>query len=138
METPTTDRVNTKSSHTTVMEEHGSDDTGEDHWNAVGAEIPAEGDCDHKNFVQIGSDGGNNLYFECADCSTVRVKFGQRESETDRARSIPTGDRSHPLIDSLKGELGGDETTNTEPRQQTVAERVLTFLRGVYDSRRRK
>lgn len=120
------------------MEEHSPGDAGEDHWNAVGTEISGEEDCDHENFVQIGSDGGNNLYFECASCSAVRVKFGQRDPEADRARSVPARDQSHPLIDSLRGDLGGGETANTERGQQTVAERARTFLRTVFSSRRRK
>jgi len=120
------------------MEKHSADGSREVGWDAVGAEIPGEDDCDHENFVRIGTDAGNNRYFECSTCSAVRVKFGPRESEArDRSRSVTAGD-THPLIDSLTADLDRDEPASTDRERRTFRERTLTAIRSLFESRRKE
>jgi len=114
------------------------DNTRGDPWDAVGAEIPGGEDCPHETFERVGSDGGNNLYFECPRCSAVRVEFGPRGSgETDRDRTVEDGSGSHPLLETLRGDPDGEKREKAAREGRTIAERTGSYLRRVLGFRER-
>lgn len=68
---------------------------------ADGVRIGGDDDCDHATYVRIGSDGGANIYFNCAECSQVVLKYSAvAEEPTVESVSESTDSDLYPETDS--------------------------------------
>ena len=104
----------------------------------TGAEIGTSDSCDHETLQRIGSDGGNNLYFRCANCSGVTVKFGSQQSQYhDRSELVADDERSHPLIETLAKDLDRSENGNSDAGRETSTWNIRGSLRKIFSPRKK-
>lgn len=48
--------------------------------------VSGDKDCRHESIVMLGSDKGNNQYYQCQDCGAAIVVEGESRPEAERKR----------------------------------------------------
>lgn len=69
--------------------------------------VSGDENCRHKSTTSLGSDKGNNQYYQCQDCGAVVIVKGESKPEEERERMEREKEKEKSGFDKLMERLRG-------------------------------